>query len=397
MVGYFLFSLTIFYLLEFIIISLNHLRKPIYRLFLAKFITKTLLEQVLRKNFINKNISEETSLESWLEKFNIAVVIPSYNVANQIEKVVTTMPSFVTYIIIVNDASKDTTSQKVKTLAEKEPRIILIDHEKNKGVGGAMVTGFHKALSLEPDIIVKMDGDGQMNPNYLPDLLIPLILGVADYTKGNRFRDFRALSKMPPIRRLGNLGLSFMVKAATGYWKCFDPANGFLATRADVLKLIPLDKIHSSYFFEISLLSQMYLVGAVVKDIPMPAIYGNEKSNLSIKKVLLEFPGKLFFCFCRRVILKKFVYDFSIESVYLIISTPMILAGTFYGGYFWYINATAKIPSPTGTVVLPSLLIILGFQIILAAVGIDLQSFPQEPICNGPLTLEEPPRYINKK
>ncbi|MBI4850398.1 MAG: glycosyltransferase family 2 protein [Acidobacteria bacterium] len=352
----------------------------------------------MRNNLVNK-VDEESSLEFWLEKFKIAVVIPSYNVANQIESVLNTMPSFITYVIVVNDASKDITSQKVKNSQEKDSRIILIEHEKNKGVGGAMVTGFQKALSLDPDIVVKMDGDGQMNPKFLPELLIPLILGIADYTKGNRFRDFQALRKMPPLRRIGNIGLSFMVKAATGYWKCFDPTNGFLATRADVLQLIPLDKIHTSYFFEISFLSQMYLVGAVVKDIPMPALYGDEKSNLSIKKVLLEFPGKLFFCFCRRVVLKKFIYDFSIESVYLIISIPMILAGATYGGYNWYINSIAKIATPTGTVVLPSLLIILGFQIILAAVGIDLQSFPQEPICNGPLTLEEPPRLMtrNKK
>lgn len=351
----------------------------------------------MKDNLVNKTIAEEISLETWLKKFNIIVVIPSYNVANQIETVLKTMPSFVTNVVVVNDASKDNTSQKVKSLLEHDPRIIFVEHEKNKGVGGAMVTGFEKALTLEPDVVVKMDGDGQMNPNFLPELLVPLILGTADYTKGNRFRNFQALRKMPPLRRIGNIGLSFMVKAATGYWKCFDPTNGFLATRGDVLRLVPLDKIHLSYFFEISLLSQMYLLGAVVKDIAMPAIYGDEKSNLSIKKVLLEFPGKLFFCFCRRVILKKFIYDFSIESVYLIISIPMILIGGFYGAYNWYINSTTNVTTPTGTVVLPSLLIILGFQIVLAAVGIDLQSFPQEPICSGPLTLEEPPRQLNKQ
>lgn len=350
----------------------------------------------MRKNLVSKAICEDISLETWLEKFKIVVVIPSYNVANHIEQVLSTMPAFVTNIVVVNDASKDTTSQKVKELLEKDSRIIFLEHEKNKGVGGAMVTGFDKALSLEPDVIVKMDGDGQMNPDFLPDLLTPLILGVADYTKGNRFRDFQALRKMPALRRIGNIGLSFMVKAATGYWKCFDPTNGFLAVRADVLKFVPLDKIHFSYFFEISLLSQMYLLGAVVKDIPMPALYGDEKSNLSIKKVMLEFPRKLFFCFCRRIILKKFIYDFSVESLYLILGIPMILIGSSYGAYHWYINTLASVSTPTGTVVLPSLLIMLGFQIILAAIGIDLLSFPQEPICSGPLTLEEPPRSIDK-
>jgi dolichol-phosphate mannosyltransferase len=349
------------------------------------------LEKIL-DNSSMENVQD--SLANWLKKFKIVVVIPCYNVAKQIESVLNTMPAFVSQIVTVNDASKDNSAEKIRELAAKDPRIILVEHEKNKGVGGAMITGFNKALSLNPHLIVKMDGDGQMNPDFLPDLLVPLILGKADYTKGNRFRDFQALRQMPPLRRIGNIGLSFMVKASTGYWKCFDPTNGFLAVRADVLKLVPLDKVHQSYFFEISLLSQMYLVGAVIKDMPMPARYGDEKSNLSIKKVLIEFPGKLFICFCRRIILKKFIYDFSIESIYLILGIPMILIGALYGGYYWYINSLANVPSPTGTVVLPALLIMLGFQIILAAIGIDLQSTPQEPVCSGPLTLEDPPKLI---
>jgi glycosyltransferase involved in cell wall biosynthesis len=339
---------------------------------------------------------KNNSLEDWLKSFNIIVVIPCYNVANQIESVLDTIPKFVTNIVAVNDASKDKTAEKIKLAAQKDSRIVFVEHEKNKGVGGAMVTGFTKALTLNPQIVVKMDGDGQMNPEFLPDLVLPLVLGSADYTKGNRFRDFNALRQMPPIRRIGNIGLSFLVKAATGYWKCFDPTNGFLALRADVLKLVPLDKIHLSYFFEISLLSQIYLLNGVVKDIAIPARYGDEKSNLSIKRVLVEFPGKLFYCFCRRIILKKFIYDFSIDSIYLLLGIPMILLGSSYGGYYWYVNSTAKIPSPTGTVVLPSLLIMLGVQILLAAIGIDLQSFPQEPVCNGPLTLEEPPKILTR-
>lgn len=350
----------------------------------------------MNNQLTNRTSYKDTSLEVWLKSFNIIVVIPSYNVANQIESVLNTIPEFITNIVVVNDASKDNTAEKVKLAAKKDPRIIFVEHEKNKGVGGAMITGFAKALTLNPQIVVKMDGDGQMNPEFLSDLVIPLVLGTADYTKGNRFRDFNALRQMPPVRRIGNIGLSFLVKAATGYWKCFDPTNGFLALRADVLRLVPLDKIHQSYFFEISLLSQVYLLNGVVKDIAMPARYGDEKSNLSIKRVILEFPGKLFYCFCRRIILKKFIYDFSIDSIYLLLGIPMILAGSSYGGYYWYVNATAKIPSPTGTVVIPSLLIMLGVQILLAAIGIDLQSFPQEPVCNGPLTLEEPPKILHK-
>ena len=243
-----------------------------------------------------------------------------------------------------------------------------------------MVTGYRKALALEAQIVVKIDGDGQMNMEYLPALLIPLIEGKADYTKGNRFRDFVSLQQMPFIRRVGNMGLAFLAKAATGYWNMFDPTNGFNAIRSDVLSQIPLDSIDRTYYFETSMLANLYLIGAVVKDVPMPARYQGEISSLLIHRILFEFPPRLFGTFLRRLVLKNFIYDFSIGSIYLLTGLPLLLFGLIFGIYKWIQYASISVPAPTGTVMLPTLSVLLGIQLLLSAIEIDLRSVPTEPI-----------------
>jgi dolichol-phosphate mannosyltransferase len=256
---------------------------------------------------------------------SIAVVIPAFNVQREIEAVLRSIPAFVTHIIVVDDASRDNTPQVLESVAPADSRITVLTHACNQGVGGAMLTGFRKALELRAHIVAKVDGDGQMSPGELPNLLDPLLSGIADYTKGNRFHHFHALAQMPPLRRCGNMALSFLAKMATGYWNCFDPTNGFLAVRADVLSQLPLNRIAHSYFFETSMLAQLYLLGAVVHDVPIPACYNDERSNLSIKRVLGEFPVRLLSCLCRRLILRNFIYDFTMESVYLLTGLPMQL------------------------------------------------------------------------
>lgn len=348
-----------------------------------------LCEERNRTSTSNHRTRMNVVMESWLHNFAVVAVIPAYNVEREIEDVLTLLPSYLRHLIVVDDASKDRTGEIVERMALKDPRIILLRHEKNQGVGGAMVTGFSKALELEVQLIVKIDGDGQMCVDYLPELLLPLVKGEADYSKGNRFRDFQALREMPLVRRIGNMGLSFLTKAAVGYWNCFDPTNGFVAIRANILAQLPLEKIHRTYFFETSMLSQLYLLGAVIRDIPMPARYGTETSNLSISRVLIEFPKRLLACFGRRLILKNFIYDFTMESIFLLIGVPMLLAGVLYGGYNWIHYALKGVGAPTGTVVISAMLIILGFQILLAAVGIDLQAVPREPISREPLRRRE--------
>ncbi|MCL4270366.1 MAG: glycosyltransferase family 2 protein [Anaerolineales bacterium] len=313
-------------------------------------------------------------------KFKIAVVIPAYRVERDIQSVLQGIPAYVTTVIVVDDASPDASADLVAAAAKRDRRIILVRHEQNQGVGGAMVTGFSKAMELGVEIVIKLDGDGQMDPAHIPALITPLIEGDADYVKGNRFRDFQSLKKMPLIRRIGNLGLSFLTKAATGYWNIFDPTNGYFAIRADVLKQIPLGKIDKTYFFETSMLSHLYLLDAYVMDVTIPARYSGETSSLSIRRVLFEFPFKLTRTLVKRIILKYFILDFSMMSIYLLTGIPLLLFGLIFGITKWIQYAQLGIPAPTGTVILPTLSVILAIQILLSAIEIDLNAAPRKVI-----------------
>ena len=313
-------------------------------------------------------------------KYNIVVVIPCYRVEQEIARVVAGLPDYIRHIIIVDDASPDQISLVVDQLAKTDPRLILIKHPYNRGVGGAMKTGFQKALELDAQIVIKIDGDGQMDSKFIPNMITPLILGQADYTKGNRFRDFQALQKMPLVRRIGNMGLGFLTKAATGYWTIFDPTNGFIAIRRDALKQLHLKAIDNSFFFETSMLAHLYMIGAVIRDVPMPARYEGEGSNLSIRKTLIQFPLKLLRTFLRRLILRNLIYDFSMMSIYLVSGLPLLLFGLIFGSIKWIQYAARNIPAPTGTVMLPTLSVIIGIQFLVAAIEIDLRSTPREPL-----------------
>lgn len=315
------------------------------------------------------------------QKYGIAVVVPCYRVEREIQAVLKGIPKYVKHIIVVDDASPDSTVSIITALAKKDKRIILIRHASNLGVGGAMVTGFRKALEFQAQIVVKVDGDGQMDTSHLPELITPLIQGQADYTKGNRFRDFQSLQQMPLIRRVGNMGLGFLSKAATGYWNLFDPTNGFVAIRGEVLAQLPLSRIDPTYYFETSMLANIYLLGAVVKDVPMPARYQDEVSNMLIHRIVFQFPIKLFGTFLRRLVLKNYIYDFTMESIYILVGFPLLAFGLTFGIDKWIEYARQKgITAPTGTVMLATLSVLLGIQLLLSAIEIDLRSVPKEPL-----------------
>jgi dolichol-phosphate mannosyltransferase len=308
----------------------------------------------------------------------ISVVIPCYNVAKHIEDVIANLPAEISYVITVNDYSTDDTECILTRLQQENKKIIYIRHEKNEGVGGAMLTGFKRSLDLSCDITIKMDGDDQMDSSYISELIKPIKQDKADFTKGNRFRDFKALRKMPLSRRIGNLGLSFLIKAASGYWNIFDPNNGFIAIKNETLRSMDLGKLHKRYFFESSLLIELYYINAVVQDVPMKARYGNEVSGLSKTKTFFQFPPKLFLAFVKRIILKYFLFDFNIASLYILFGFPLFLLGAIYGTINFIKYASSHIPAPTGTVVIPTLLIILGFQLLLSAANYDITNYPKK-------------------
>lgn len=312
----------------------------------------------------------------------VAVVLPCYNVDAHIESVLKGIPAWVSLIVPVNDASSDQTAEIIERY--KSERIIPVHLKENQGVGGAVLAGFKTAAELGADILVKMDGDGQMDPDFLPYLLEPLIEKQADYAKGNRFRFPLDVSSMPPVRRFGNLFLSFMVKAASGYWDIFDPTNGYIAIRREVFELIPVRMIGKRYYFESSMLITLGMIGAVVTDIPMPAVYGQEHSHLKIVPILFEFPIRMAIGMLRRFWLRKVMYSLALEALLAAVGLLLILAGLGYGSInFWKYAIQLGVPAPSGTVMASALPILLGFQMVLNAVLLDIQSLPKIPLCRG--------------
>ncbi|MFM8370829.1 MAG: glycosyltransferase family 2 protein [Bacteroidota bacterium] len=323
----------------------------------------------------------EATSKTFAKANKIAVVIPCYNVAPHITGVIQGIPDYISWIIAVEDCSKDDTADILERLQAGNPRLILLKHQENQGVGGAMLSGYQKSLELGADVIVKLDGDGQMDPANIEPLIRPILRGKAEFTKGNRFRDFRALRAMPLGRRIGNLGLSFIIKAASGYWNIFDPTNGFTAIKNETLAALDFSKIHKRYYFETSMLQELYFVNAVVEDVPMKARYGDEISGLSATRTLFEFPPKLLLAFFRRLLLKYYLIDFNVASLYFMVGVPLFCTGLFYGltNYFRYISI--HVAAPTGTVVIPTLMIILGFQLLLAAISYDVNNYPKRNSC----------------
>jgi len=306
----------------------------------------------------------------------ITVVIPCYKVSKQINSVILSIPEFIDKIIIVDDACPEKSGALVNKM--QLDKVELIFHEKNKGVGGAVISGFKKALELESDIIIKLDGDGQMNPNDIEKLIKPLLYDSADYVKGNRFNDFKALKKMPKIRLFGNSFLSFTIKLASGYWNIMDPTNGFCAISKHSLCKLNLDKIDNKYFFEIDMLINLNLLNKVVEDVPLSAIYGDETSNLNIKRVILNFPSKILKGLIKRIFYKYYIYNFNMASIYFLISIPLLLFGLFFGGYRWIIGVMKNTENNSGTIMLAALPIILGIQFLLQAISIDINNIPKK-------------------
>lgn len=305
----------------------------------------------------------------------VAVAIPAYRAEATIERVVATLPDLVDRVIVVDDASPDGTGAALAGI--RDPRLVVVTHEKNRGVGGAMKTAYCKSLELGDDVVIKVDSDGQMDPAFLPALLDALVDNHCDYAKGNRFLDSRALAKMPRLRLFGNLALTFMTKAASGYWHIFDPQNGYLACRSTVLRRLDLDAIADDYFFENDMLVHLNILETRVIDVSMPARYAGERSSMRIVTVVRRFPGRLFARFWKRIWHRYVLRDFSPVALFMLIGMPMVLAGVSFGAWAWYESWRSGVISSTGRVMLSVLPIVIGFQLILQAILLDINSSPK--------------------
>lgn len=310
-------------------------------------------------------------------KYKVAVSVPAYNEENLIGKTLETIPAFVDLIVVVDDKSKDRTVDEVKKAIKKDKRINLIASDKNVGLGHTVIKAHEFAVKRKADIVVVMAGDNQMDPDALPLLLDTLIDKKADYVKGNRFFHRQDLQKMPMFRIVGNIFLTFVSKFCTGYWSISDPINGYTALRIDAYKKIDISQIASRYGFEPSLLIELSLIDAKVKDVFIPARYGTEKSKVN----LLSDPMKVIKTFLRgyirRIFFKYTLYNFHPIALFYLIGFPLVFIGLVFA-FFILFNSFVlnKIATPA-TVMLFVVPFLLGIQLILQAIVLDIQNEPK--------------------
>ena len=309
---------------------------------------------------------------------SIAVVIPAFKVTAHIEDVVRTVPGFVARVYVVDDACPDGSGKLAEAMVD--PRVTVVYNARNLGVGGAVMAGYAAALEDGHEVIVKIDGDAQMDPAKMQDVVAPIIEGEADYSKGNRFYDLTYLGNMPKVRIVGNAALSFLAKASTGYWDILDPTNGYTAIHAAALRQLDMRKISTRYFFETDILFRLNLSRAVVVDVPMDSKYGDEVSNLKISRIIGEFAYKHVRNAAKRVFYNYFLRDFTIASVELIAGALLILVGMALGISAWVNSIESGVPNNPGTVMLAALPVLLGLQLVLAFLSYDMGAVPRRPL-----------------
>ena len=309
----------------------------------------------------------------------IAVVIPCYKVKAKIAGVIAGIGPEVSWIICVDDACPEGSGDTIRAEV-RDPRVSVIRLERNQGVGGATCAGYRVALEKHADVVVKLDGDGQMDPRLIPALVKPILSGAADYAKGNRFYNVEDVSAMPLLRLFGNAFLSFASKFSSGYWSLLDPANGYTAVHGQVLALLPLAKLSPRWFFESDMLFRLNTIGAVIVDVPMRAVYGDERSNLKILRVIPEFAWKHSRNYLKRIFYNYFLRGFSIASVELVAGLALLGFGIVYGTLKWESSVSHQAFASAGTVMLAALPVILGFQLLLSFLNYDMQAAPATPL-----------------
>jgi dolichol-phosphate mannosyltransferase len=320
-------------------------------------------------------------LESWeeLSRLGVWIVIPMYRVKSKIADVIEKIPGWVTGVVAVDDKCPEQSGDFVESFA-KQDNLFVLRHEVNQGVGGAVMTGYREAIARGARIIVKVDGDDQMDLAMLAPLLMPIATGQADYTKGNRFSSLSHVKGMPAMRLFGNSVLSLMSKVSSGYWNIFDPTNGYTAIESRVAQELLTRTVARRYFFESDVLYHLGALRAVVRDVAMPAVYADEKSNLSITRVVLPFLAYHVRNAFKRFFGQYVVRDFTVATLETIFGLMLIAGGLVVTArHFLTQTSTADVASP-GLVMLAALPIMLGVQLILSAINFDVLNVPKDPI-----------------
>jgi glycosyltransferase involved in cell wall biosynthesis len=302
----------------------------------------------------------------------IAVVVPAYNEQLLIGDTLSSVPAFVDKIYAVNDASVDQTQEIIEKISQKDPRVVPIRHEKNRGVGAAIVSGYRQALDDGMNITVVMAGDNQMDPLVIPSLLNPIIHNKADYTKGNRLLSPEYRKGMSRWRFFGNTVLTFMTKFSSGYWKLMDPQNGYTAISSRALERINLDRVYPRYGYCNDLLVKLNVFGFRMMDVEMPARYGRETSKIKYGSYIGRVSILLLRDFFYRLRMKYIVLSFHPLVIFYLFGVAMTLAGLTAGLYTAYFVLIENGPLFIRGV-LSLLIFALGMQFLSFALMFDIQ------------------------
>lgn len=309
----------------------------------------------------------------------IAVTIPCFKVTDKIEGVIARIGPEVSRIYCVDDGCPDGSGDYIERNIH-DPRVVVLRNQRNMGVGGATLAGFQRAVDDGADVVVKVDGDGQMDAELIELFVRPILAGRADYAKGNRFFHPSSVRGMPLHRIIGNAALSFLTKLSSGYWNIFDPTNGYIAIHRSVLSRLRLEHVSRRYFFESDMLFHLNIAGAVVEDVPMDAVYGDEKSHLVARRLLFEFLFKNLRNFVRRIAYNYYLRNFTIGSLEIILGSALLSFGTCFGITKWSETWRTQSPVTAGTVMLAALPTILGVQLLLSFLNSDMSSMPSVPL-----------------
>jgi glycosyltransferase involved in cell wall biosynthesis len=309
----------------------------------------------------------------------VAVVIPSFRVTRHVLEVIARVPALVERIYVVDDRCPDGSGDLVERDC-RDARVTVLRNEVNLGVGGAVLRGYAAAVDDGMDVIVKIDGDGQMDPALIPAFIAPIVAGEADYTKGNRFFEIETVKRMPLLRLVGNIGLSFLTKASSGYWNLFDPTNGYTAIHARVAACLPHAKIAQRYFFESDMLLRLNTLRAVVVDIPMYARYEDEVSNLNAAREFFVFLALNLRNLFKRISYNYLLRNFNFATIELIAGLALLIFGISFGARMWVASVLAGTYASAGTVMLAGLSTLVGLQLLLGFINFDMTNIPASPL-----------------
>lgn len=304
----------------------------------------------------------------------VAAILPCYNEEKLIAKTINTLPDFVDQIVAVDDLSTDKTWSIIKDLAKKNKKVTPIHLKVNEGIGGAYINGFEAILKGKADLIFTMAGDAQCNQDYMSNMIDTLIDEKLDYVKANRFVHLEELKQMPAFRRIGNTVITILTKFSSGYYNIFDSQNGYGVFMRKTVEKLPFEHIGRRYDYENTLLIALSIMGARIKDEPVPAIYGDEVSTIPVFKTTIRALNVVWRGFWKRMYHKYILINFHPIALFLLCGLLLTLTGLGFGIFITLDRILTGTSPSTGTVMLSILPIILGFQLLLTSITMDMNN-----------------------